>query len=185
MKLNVIFFGLVLVSVSFYIPHAFAQDVLIMHDVYVDSDVPSRAPWKVKLVSTDQTISVYCDKTSESVFKMGKTTVHCTALDASGNESRSSLVVTVGYTVVHIPEWFKIPTGFWLDGKISDDEYVASIETLMRQGLLHIPAAKATGDSIQDVPAWVKQNSQKWTDGKISDDEFSICLQWLIKNKIV
>lgn len=165
----------------FYIPSEMAQGMLYTKDVYVDSDRPSPAPWKVEPV-LDKPVSYYCDKTKQSVFDVGKTTVRCIASDTQGNEYRASFVVTVGYTIVQIPEWFEKPTRFWLDGIVSDQEYVASIESLSKQGIIQIPTAKFDGDNLQNIPIWVKQNAQKWVEQKITDDEFSIGLQWLLRN---
>lgn len=177
--------GIVLVfvfaSVLFYTPATSAQEILHTGDVYVDSDIPTQVPWKVVPISDKQT-SFYCDKTEQSVFDMGKTIVRCIVSDAHGNDSRTSFVVTVGYTIVQIPGWFEHPTRFWLDGMISDKEYVASIKSLMMQGVIQIPTAEFEEDYMQNVPVWVKQNAQKWIDQKITDDEFSIGLQWMTKN---
>ncbi|WP_016939563.1 MULTISPECIES: hypothetical protein [Nitrosopumilus] len=172
---------LVFVFALFYVPGVFAQEMLRPNDVYVDSDVQTQVPWKIGTIS-NKLLSFYCDKTEQSVFNLGKTTVRCVASDTEGNESRTSFVVTVGYTVVQIPDWFEHPTKYWLNGVISDEEYVASIKSLLQKNVIQIPTAEfKDNNSVQNIPIWIKQNAEKWVEHKITDDEFSIGLQWLTK----
>ncbi len=154
-----------------------------LQDVYVENDKPTKIPWGLTSVNSDYTESFYCDKTPNSTFKLGKTTVRCIEYDANG-EYRSSFVVTVGYKIVQVPDWFKIPTLLWLDGIISDSEYFASVETMIQNGYMSIPQTKNLKNS-ETIPIWIYQNSGKWANGEITDDEFSIGIQWLIENGFI
>ena len=39
---------------------------------------------------------------------------------------------------VNIPKWIKTSTGWWIDGKISDSEFAASIEYLIKVGIIMV-----------------------------------------------
>lgn len=160
------------------IPISYAQPHF--QDVYVDSDVPSRIPWNLTSVNSKYTDQFYCDKSSQTTFNLGKTTVRCIETKPGGS-IHSSFIVTVGYKVVQIPDWFKTPTKFWIENTISDTEYFNAISTMISNGYMSIPHESQQRMS-QEIPIWIYTNSDKWTKNMISEDEFSIGLQWLIQN---
>ena len=180
MKYSIIMmiFGISLIST---IPYVQAQ---MFSDVYVDSKIPTQIPWNLTSINPNYTESFYCDKTPQSTFELGKTTVRCIQTQSDSEHIRSSFVVTVGYKIVQIPEWFKTPTEFWLNGVISDAEYFASVETMIQQGYISIPQAQIQKQS-DIIPVWVHENSQKWVNNSISNDQFSLGLQWLIQNGFI
>ena len=156
-------------------------------DLYVESKIPTKVPFHVAAIdSFNNSVPVECDKMLNSIFKMGKTTVRCYAIDIFGNERRSSFVVTVGYDIVQIPEWFKETTKFWISQNISDNEYFQTLNFLLNEQIMHIPYAKQHNDnSDANIPIWIKINAEKWTRGEISDDEFSIVIQWMLDHGII
>ena len=89
-----------------------------------------------------------------------------------------------------VPEWIRSSAGFWVDGAVSDAEFVASLEFLIREGVIVVPAegAPAAGESAAagpSVPEWVKTTVGFWVDGAVSDAEFVGALQFLIGEGIV
>ncbi|MDX1596583.1 MAG: plastocyanin [Nitrosopumilaceae archaeon] len=169
------------ISLIGMLPHIQAQT---FSDVYVDSKTPTRIPWSLTSINSNYTESFYCDKTPSSTFNLGKTIVRCVEIKSDSENIRSSFVVTVGYKIVQIPEWFKIPTTFWNNGMISDAEYFTSVEKMIQKGYISIPQTKMHKQADL-IPVWIHENSKKWTSNSISDDEFSIGLQWLIQNGFI
>ncbi|MCV0373736.1 MAG: plastocyanin [Nitrosarchaeum sp.] len=163
------------------IPTISAQTQL--QNVYVDSDVPTQIPWNLTSVNLPYTDQFYCDKSSKTTFNLGKTTVRC--METKPDETiRSSFIVTVGYKVVQIPDWFKTPTKFWIENAISDAEYFNAVSEMIKNEYLYIPHEKSQKTS-KEIPVWIYDNSDRWIKNMITDDEFSIGLQWLIQNGLI
>ena len=182
----------------FLIPPSFAQNefdpdvdylapkLIMPKDIYVTSQIPVPINFDVKAIDdVDGDVPVQCDKTSGSVFKVGKTIVRCVAEDIAGNERKASFVVTVGYEIVDIPTWVKQTTKFWVEGSVDDETYASTIKFLIEEGIVKVPVAKTPSHSEIEIPVWIKTNAQYWVDGGISDDEYSIMLQWLIHRNII
>ena len=155
--------------------------------IYKISTLPT--PVSLSILAFDDVdgqIRVDCDKTSQTIFKIGKTTVRCYAMDSAGNEARASFEVTVGDNFVKIPDWVNNLTQYWVNGQMSDEEYAASLKYLMEQKIVHVPYSIQTTDAAaSEVPIWIKTNSQKWIDGKMSNDEFSIGVQWMLERGLI
>ena len=182
----------------FLIPPSFAQNefdpdvdylapkLIMPKDIYVTSQIPVPINFDVKAIDdVDGDVPVQCDKTSGSVFKVGKTIVRCVTEDIAGNERKASFVVTVGYEIVDIPTWVKQTTKFWVEGSVDDETYASTIKFLIEEGIVKVPVAKTPSHSEIEIPVWIKTNAQYWVDGGISDDEYSIMLQWLIHRNII
>lgn len=186
---------LVFAIMLFTIPLGYSQSepidylhpkITVPKDIYVAAEVPVKVNFKVKAIDdVDGEIPVQCDKTSGSVFKIGKTTVRCQATDASGKQSNASFVVTVGYDIVNIPSWVKQTTKFWVEGDIDDGTYAETMGYLIQEKVIRVPFAKTPNYSEAEIPAWIKTNAQRWVEDEISDDEYSIMLQWLINRNII
>jgi len=163
-----------------------APKLIMPNDIYITSQIPVPVNFEVKAVDdVDGDVSVQCDKTSGSFFKIGKTTVRCETEDSAGNKRHASFVVTVGYNIVQIPVWVKETTKFWAEGSVDDKTYASTIGFLIREDIVKVPVAKTPSYSEIEIPVWVKTNAQYWVDGQISDDEYSIMLQWLINRNII
>lgn len=156
-------------------------------DLYIESKTPIQVPFSV--TATDgfnNPIQVECDRMSNTMFKTGKTTIRCMAVDSFGNEARDSFVITVGYEIVQIPNWIKQITQFWTSGNISDTEYFQTLNFLLEEQIIHVPHTKTLKyDEDAKIPIWIKTIAEKWTKGEISDDEFSIGIQWMLDRKII
>jgi len=163
-----------------------APKLIVPRDIYVESKIPIRVNFTVKAVDdVDGNVPVQCDRGSGSVFKIGKTTVRCEAIDSSGNVRRASFIVTVGYDIVQIPSWIKQTTKFWTSGMIDDKVHAEAVGFLIQEKIIKVPFAKTPNYVESEIPVWIKTNAQDWVDGHISDDEYSITLQWLINRGII
>ena len=154
--------------------------------MYVESKEPINVPFYVTAKNNHNTpVLVECDKISNSLFEIGKTTVRCISSDSFGNEARESFVVTVGYNIVQIPNWFKQTTEYWLLHKMTDEQYFQTLEFLLESEIIHIPITKHSKEyTNSDIPVWIKTNAEKWINGKISNDEFSIGIQWILEKRM-
>jgi len=63
------------------------------------------------------------------------------AINSEGTSKESNAVSATPKSVTHkfsLPSWIKVTAGWWSEGKISDSEYVQSIEYLINQGIIKI-----------------------------------------------
>ena len=156
-------------------------------DLYVESTIPAKISFEVIAVDEfNKQIPVQCDKTSNSLFSVGKTTVRCIAIDSSGNEFRDSFEVTVGYSIVQIPDWFKHTTEYWTSQNMSNEEYFETLEFLFDEEIIHLPQTKVPKENSDiQIPIWINTNAVKWTEGKLSSDEFSVGIQWMLDHGVI
>ena len=156
-------------------------------DIYEVSQFPTTVSFSIWAYdNVDGQIRVDCDKTENTVFRLGETTVRCYSMDSSGNIAKTSFVVTVGNNFIKIPDWLKHTTQFWVNNNISDREYADTIQFLIAEKIVHIPfVSKPIETTDTDIPIWIKTNSQNWVDGDASTDEFSIGISWMIERGLV
>ncbi len=63
------------------------------------------------------------------------------AINSEGTSKESNVVSATPKPVIEklsLPSWIKVTAGWWSEGKISDSEYVQSIEYLINQGIIRI-----------------------------------------------
>ena len=186
-SLSVLFAGSVNDVFAVEQPTMLKSKIITNGDLYVESKIPTQIPFSV--TATDgfnNSIPVECDKTSKTMFQVGKTTVRCMAFDSFGNKASDSFVVTIGYEIVQIPDWLKNITQFWISGGISDDEYFQTLSFLLDEQIIHVPYTKMPKNSGDyEIPIWIKTHAERWIDGEMSDDEFSIGMYWLLDREII
>ena len=156
-------------------------------DLYVKSEFPSKVAFNIIAKdNVNNEFHVECDKTTNSFFEMDKTTVRCMTTDKFGNEVRDSFVITVGYNIVQIPDWFKQTTELWTTKKISDNTHIEILEFLLKEEIITIPMSKVPKDNNNlDFPIWINNNAEKWIKGEVSSDEFSISIKWMLDHGVV
>jgi len=156
-------------------------------DIYKISTIPTPVSFSILAVDdVDGQIRVDCDKTSKTIFQIGKTTVRCYTINSAGNEARVSFVVTVGDNFVKIPDWVKNLTQYWVNQQMSDEQYAVTLTYLMQQKIVYVPfSGQITHEPTWEVPIWIKTNSQNWIDGKSSVDEFSIGIQLMLERGLI
>ena len=100
--------------------------------------------------------------------------------------AKASFVVHVGDNFVKIPDWVKNVTQFWLDKKMTDQQYGNTLSYLVEQKIVYVPfSGQVTHDPTWEVPSWVKTNSQNWVNGQSSVDEFSIGIQLMVERGLI
>lgn len=87
-------------------------------------------------------------------------------------------------TKIHIPDWVKKNTSWWVDGTLSSTDFLKGIEYLIQRGIILVPQT-AKHQSMDKIPDWVKQNAAWWSEGKIDDKTFVTGIQYLISVGII
>lgn len=87
-----------------------------------------------------------------------------------------------------IPGWFKSNVKWWSEDVTSDNEFVSSIEYLIKMDVISIKKKTQTQTSTtteRDIPSWIKNNAKLWQHGTISDEEFLNGIEWLVNQNII
>ena len=95
------------------------------------------------------------------------------------------------------PQWIRQSTEIWVNGDITDAEYLALIENVLNNDILPIEiidekklkhtakmVVKDIPELSQDVdmdliPLWTKDRAQWWVEGKITDEQFLRTIHYL------
>ena len=78
-----------------------------------------------------------------------------------------------------IPVSFKTIVKDWVGGKTSDDKFIQTVQSMIKQGTLKIPYYNSPATSTQTLLSWIKSNADLWLNGKMSDDDFANILKYL------
>ena len=84
-----------------------------------------------------------------------------------------------------IPEWIKKNAAWWGEGEISDEEFAAGIQFMIKQGIINVSAENAGESGSTEIPDWVRENVVWWSQGLISDQDFIRGLEFMVKNGII
>ena len=84
-----------------------------------------------------------------------------------------------------IPFWIKNNASWWSDDKISDNDFIAGIEYLIKNKIINLSSQNINENSSDAIPAWIKNNAGWWSAGKISDGDFLSGIKYLIENSII
>jgi plastocyanin len=84
---------------------------------------------------------------------------------------------------VSIPQWIKTNAGWWANDQITDSDFIAGIQFLIKEGIITISETATTPEPTgdQEIPSWIKNNAGWWAQGLISDDDFVKGIQYLIE----
>lgn len=83
-----------------------------------------------------------------------------------------------------VPEWVKNNAQWWIEEKVSTDEFVDSLEFLIIQKIILVPQTESTSQ-LTSIPEWVKTSIKWWTEKQVSDSEFISATQFMIRNGII
>jgi len=86
---------------------------------------------------------------------------------------------------VFIPDWIRNDARGWVKNQITDDDFAAGIEFLIKEKIILIPNLVHTGSSEAQIPDWVKNTASWWADGLISDREFANGIKFLVTSGII
>ena len=96
-----------------------------------------------------------------------------------------------------IPEWIKQLSKFWADGSISDEEFIAAVEHLIKSRIIQSPSLSITDEDEQfmasitgeqkevKVELWVKNIAKWFAEGLIGPAEFVGALEFLVEEEII
>ena len=84
-----------------------------------------------------------------------------------------------------IPDWIKKNAAWWGEGEISDEEFAAGIQFMIKQGIINVSAENAGETGSTEIPDWVRENAVWWSQGLISDQDFIRGLEFMVKNGII
>jgi len=84
-----------------------------------------------------------------------------------------------------IPYWVKNNAGWWAEDKISDNDFIAGIEYLIKNKIISISSQNNKENSSDVIPSWIKNNAGWWSAGQISDEDFLSGIKYLIENSVI
>ena len=85
-----------------------------------------------------------------------------------------------------IPEWVRISAGGWAEGALDDGAFLRSIQYMINQGTIQIPATEAgDGEGTSKIPAWVRISAGWWAEGAIDDGTFVRSMQFLVQSGVM
>ena len=80
-----------------------------------------------------------------------------------------------------IPDWVKHTAQWWADRKISQSDFTNALESLIKDGIIHIPPTElAPPGPDKTIPDWVRNTAGWWADGYIPDSDFINAVQYLV-----
>jgi hypothetical protein len=89
-------------------------------------------------------------------------------------------------TISKIPDWVKKNAKWWSLTYISDKDFAAGLEYLIKKEIITIKdGTPSEGDSEPDLPSWLRKNAGWWSQGLLSDNEFFKSIQWMINNGFI
>ena len=97
------------------------------------------------------------------------------------------LILVVGMSVIpfsfseEIPDWVKHTAQWWADRKISQSDFTNALESLIKDGIIHIPPTElAPPGPDKIIPDWVRNTAGWWADDYIPDSDFINAVQYLV-----
>ena len=86
---------------------------------------------------------------------------------------------------IKIPYWIKTNASWWASDKITDNDFIAGIQYLVKNQIIKLDSETTTTNSSNVIPHWLKNNAKWWSAGKISDEDFVIGIKYLIINGVI
>jgi len=142
--------------------------ILSQHGISQESVlIPTSGKYQFKLILTGQNSQNFKEfLTSKSDFSI----------------SQSSLQEK---KISKVPDWIKNNAGWWADGIVGDQEFVQSIQFLIKENILDIPTQDSKSIGSQDIPLWIKNNAGWWSKDLISEGDFVKGIEFLISQGII
>ena len=85
-----------------------------------------------------------------------------------------------------IPDWIRKNAKWWSEGITSDDEFVISIQYMIKTRIIRISdLSSSSGETQNEVADWLRQNVKWWSEGQLSDGEFVSGIKWFIEKGII
>ncbi len=147
--------------------------------------------------STEQRIARPSDEKFQIQFVIdGETQVGTYLITASYITERTQIAtfdvvsgenILTNQTSTDTPLWIKNDVKKWVEGKISDRDFVLSVQELIRIGVILPPRPEVELENIDiiKIPKWVKLSAEWWVDEKVSDEEFKNAMRFLVEKGIL
>ena len=84
-----------------------------------------------------------------------------------------------------IPHWVKTNAGWWASDKITDNDFIAGIQYLVKNKIIRLDSKTVEKNESNIIPTWIKNNAKWWSMGKISDEDFLNGIKYLIVNNMI
>ena len=84
-----------------------------------------------------------------------------------------------------IPSWLKLNAEWWVDGQISDSEFLEGIDFLFSKGVIFVAGKEINAEETWSIPSWYKTTATWWAQDKITDDEFLSAIENLVTRGII
>lgn len=84
-----------------------------------------------------------------------------------------------------LPDWIRNNAKWWSDGIISDKDFAAGIEYMIKNKIIDVGVRTNDFSAEKKIPDWVKSNAKWWSKYLIPSDEFVKGLQYLIQAGII
>jgi len=84
-----------------------------------------------------------------------------------------------------VPSWIKNTAGWWADEQIPDEEFLRSLQFLVKNNIINVQSSEKTKSALQSIPTWIKNTAGWWADGQIPDEEFLKGINFLIENGVL
>ena len=95
------------------------------------------------------------------------------------------MIKEVASNKVEIPSWIKNSAGWWAEDLMGDDEFIQSIQFLIKEEIISIPPSQGNTSNSQEIPDWVKNNAEWWSADLISDRDFMKGIEFLVEQGII
>ena len=84
-----------------------------------------------------------------------------------------------------IPYWIKTNAGWWASDKISDRDFIAGIQYLIKNEIIRLDSKTIEKNPSNIIPSWIKNNAKWWSAGKISDEDFLKGIKYFVTIGII
>ena len=86
---------------------------------------------------------------------------------------------------IYIPEWTKSITKWWIEGNMTNDEFVSVLLFLLENKIIQTSHIQSQINSGEEIPEGVKIIANLWVDEKIEDEDFVSEIQYMIERGII
>jgi len=85
-----------------------------------------------------------------------------------------------------IPDWINNIAKWWSEDKISDSEFINSIEFLINNKIIVIQIQENSDvETTEKIPSWIKLNAGWWSNEEIDDKTFLQGIEFLVETGII
>jgi len=165
--------------------------LLVPEDAVLETDDPNGASIEFDAIAADVVdgeLVPECDPSSGALFPVGETIITCSVTNSAGQTATDSFSLTILGPEIVLPDWIKTNADWWSQDIITNDEFTASIEYLIKNEIIVIPESEqqsSISESAAEIPNWIKFTASAWSQEAITDIEFVNALQYLIQEGII